>query len=37
MADLTLAPPKQQMKGSGVAALFGLFTGFARFLPAASP
>jgi hypothetical protein len=27
MADLTLAPPKQQMKGSGVAALFGLFTG----------
>lgn len=27
MADLTLASPKQQMKGSGLAALFGLFAG----------
>jgi hypothetical protein len=27
MADLTSAPPKQQMRGSGFAALFGLFFG----------
>ena len=27
MADLTLAPPKPQMRGSGFAAFFGLFAG----------